>query len=148
MSEFLKKAIRGELEQLYHKCALLRGILQDQRQAYWGDGREWALKKIKGLKETSREIRSAEQGVKDHIREHAAIMGGEWENIPNRLCWNKFLGGQPIGVHYCNLPEGHEWHHQDDIGSWKGKEQHRAPKPPQRIKARREWQRKHNLPLP
>ena len=148
MSEFIKALIRKELGKLYAECALYRSMLQDSRTCWWEPEKYWQNCKAKTIYEGKLKIRLAENALKKHIDDHSSIMGEEWVNLPQRLCWDRYRGGLPIKPHYCNLPEGHAGYHQDDEGAWHRKNKHKPEKPPKRIPARRKWEMKHNLPLP
>lgn len=148
MSEFIKAALRKELERLYGELALHRGMLRDSRTCWWEPTKYWQDAKVKTIREGKEKIAKDEREIAALIRDHKEMMGEEWSNVQRRLCWDKFTGGLPIGIHYCNRPEGHTDHHGDDQGLWHQHEKHRSPKPPKRIPARREWERKKSLPLP
>jgi hypothetical protein len=122
-SAFMQTAINAELERLRETCRVERYILKSQKSVHpdnWGGSPEHSRKtRSEEIPKTEARLSAADSALAQFVREHKALMPPDWvANDHGRLCWNSFLGGRPIGCHYCDLPEGHDGPHSDEDGNW------------------------------
>lgn len=123
---FFQQSARAELSRLQGELALHRGVLRSQRRGPWEPDRYWQVKKVHALEETKVRIRESEIALGNFIDEHCSFLGAVSNH--GRLCWDSYLGGQPIDLHYCQLDEWHPGAHANYIGQWDAKPKHAGQK--------------------
>lgn len=119
-SAFLESAINQRLAELRRECALARHMVRDQRRCHWGWWPTAEADRRRAIRGSQRRVREAEQALRAFIAEHRPLMGSEWPGTDHgRLCWDSFIGGLPIDLHFCQQPENHDGHHADQAGAWR-----------------------------
>ena len=122
-SAFMQSAIKAELERLRKTCRVERCVLKGQKSVHpdnWGGSPEHSRKtRAEEIPKTEERLAAADTALAQFVCENKSMMPADWiENDHGRLCWDGFLGGRPIGYHYCKLPEGHDGPHSDEDGNW------------------------------
>ncbi len=131
---FVIDSIHKRLAELREDCAVKRLIKFNAFERRWARAARtdqqneadcgpsdsyWDDRQAKAQTESTNAVVVADAELSQFIAEHRHIMGPDWiGNDHGRLCWGHFLGGRPIGQHYCQREEGHDGFCQNDVGAW------------------------------